>query len=282
MAYLQAINLRPIKSARILPLKTTIVQPTGLYGDSQYVLVDGNNKVITLRDSIGKKFAHAQIKPHISNHYFKLGLGYHEEFTLPFEPDIIGNNPSFEIDIFKDKLFVKQFAMITSEAICAFLGERVKLCMKNNNIPRTIQRERYLSKGMTDANCQDGYTISVITTGTIESLMRRHKCPIDLNRLRVNLIINDSRPHIEDTSEYVTINGQQLRFIESIPRCPVINVNPNDGQLCDDDLIKTFSSYRLLPKAHKPTSRGIMMGAGYTPTRDIPFQITIGDEVFFH
>jgi uncharacterized protein len=282
MAYLEGINCRPIKSGRVLPLKTTIIQPTGLYGDSQYVLVDKNNKVITLRDSIGKKFSHAQIKPHISNHYFKLCLGYHEEFTLPFEPDIIGHNPSFEIDIFKDKVYVKQFAMITSEAICGFLGERVKLCMKNNHIPRTINRDRYIAKGMKDANCQDGYTISVITTGTIQTLLQKHKHPIDLNRLRVNLIINDNRAHIEDSSEYITINGQQLRFIESIPRCPVININPNNGTICDDDLLKTISSYRLLPKVHKPISKGIMMGAGYTPAREEPLQITIGDEVIFH
>jgi uncharacterized protein len=282
MSYLSSINLRPIKSGRILPLKSTIVQPTGLYGDSQFVLVNAKNQIITLRDSIGKKFAKAYIKSHLSTHYFKLGLDNYEEFTIPFEPDFIGNNPSFEIEIFKDKLFVKQFSSIISEAICAFLGERVKLCMKNNNIARTISRERYYEKGMLDANCQDGYTISVISTGTIELLMRKHNHPIDLNRLRVNLIINDDRPHIEDASEYVTINGQQLRFIESIPRCPVINVNPLDGAICDDNLFNTISSYRLLPKAHKPQSKGVMMGAGYTAARDIPFKITVGDEVYFH
>jgi uncharacterized protein len=282
MAYLESINLRPIKSGRMIPLKSTYIHQTGLYGDSQFVIVDCNNKVITLRDDIGKRFAKAHIKQHISNHHFKLSLDEGEEFTIPFEPDLVDMYPSFEIDIFKDKLYVKQFSSIVSEALCNFVGARVKLCIKNSNFPRLISRERYYNRGQVDANCQDGYTISVITTGSIELLSRKHKQSWDPNRLRINLIINDDRAHIEDDSEYITINGQQLRFIEMIPRCPVINLNPLTGQVCEDNLTHTISSYRLLPKEHKPQSKGVMMGAGYTPARDIPFKITVGDEVFFH
>jgi uncharacterized protein YcbX len=82
---------------------------------------------------------------------------------------------------------------------------------------------------MKDANYQDEYPISVITNGTIEFLLQKHIHQFDLNRVRVKLIINDNRAHIEDSKEYITINGQQLIFIVSISGCPVISVNPNDS-----------------------------------------------------
>lgn len=77
---------------------------------------------------------------------------------------------------------------------------------------------------------QDAGSVSLVSTGTLGWCARRLGADADPRRLRVNIVVHDDEPFIEEAwlGNTITVGGCALRIATRIKRCRMVDI-PQDG-----------------------------------------------------
>lgn len=97
---------------------------------------------------------------------------------------------------------------------------------------------------------QDMGSVSLIGTATLDWCAERWGINPDPRRLRVNIVFSSDEPFIEEAwaSEALTIAETELRVVERVPRCRMIDID-QDGATADGRWLQALAAERDLSLA---------------------------------
>lgn len=219
MISISSIYSFPVKSCGALRLKSCEVQPHGLKGDREYMLVDENGSFLTQR-----KFpVLSQITPAIIDG--ALHLSYNNEHIDLSSAEYVKN---IQVKIWRSEMLASVASGATNEWFSEIIGEKVRLVKYS----RESQRTKRLSEQSRELPLRfsDGYPIHIMGQSTLEEIERELKCEITPFRFRPNFIL-EGIPAFEE-SRIRRIRGKmvELEIVKPTTRCTIPNIDPDTGQ----------------------------------------------------
>jgi len=137
---------------------------------------------------------------------------------------------------------------------------------------RVLGRSVVLARSAVTGGVVYGDSVAISTTSSLERLSRESGLTVDPRRFRSTFTIDtgDADPYIEDSwfGRELEIGGARLLVGGGIPRCAVIDIDPDTG-VRGTNLLKTLAGYRL-------QDVGIMFAVYATVIR--PGIVCVGDE----
>ncbi|WP_166805703.1 MOSC domain-containing protein [Cryobacterium ruanii] len=138
---------------------------------------------------------------------------------------------------------------------------------------RLLGRNVVLTRSAVAGAVVYGDSVAISTTSSLARLARESGMAVDTRRFRATFTIDtgDADAHVEDSwvGRELELGGARLLVNDGIPRCAVIDVDPDTGAR-GTSLLKTLAGYRL-------RSNDIMFGV-YAEVVS-PGTVSVGDDV---
>lgn len=92
---------------------------------------------------------------------------------------------------------------------------------------------------------QDGGSVSLVSTGTLRWCARNLDVDADFRRLRVNIVVHDDEPFIEEAwlGSTIAVGGCALRVVARTERCRMVDIT-QDGVVPRSPLLKPLAEHR--------------------------------------
>ena len=116
-----------------------------------------------------------------------------------------------------------------------------------------------------------GASVSLVTTGSIDELSRRVGTRVRDSQLRATFTVHTEAPHLEDAwiGRRLTLGEAELEVRSTIPRCHVIDLDPDTGNR-RTDAMRALAAYRRQGKE-------VVFGVDAVVTK--PGRVHVGDGV---
>ena len=258
------LTIYPIKGVGGYSPKSAITLSRGFENDRRWMLVDNKGKFISQREYPHLAQWKAQIKE--SN----LLVSTYED---PAQFHIIENaqpsgQPNVEVTIWKDKLLACLVHLEADKLMSDLLKIECRLVYMNQETHRQI--EPGYGKENTEVSFADGYPYLIATTASIYNLSKLHGSPIDINRFRPNIVIDNEIAWEEDGWENLIIGENHFELPKPCARCQVPGINQSTG-VVDNTIIKSLAAHRRKGNKTLFGMNGCLIGD--------PGVIKVGDEV---
>ena len=116
-----------------------------------------------------------------------------------------------------------------------------------------------------------GASVSLVTTGSLDELSRRVGTRVLDSQLRATFTVHTDEPHREDAwiGRRLTVGNAEVEVRSAIPRCHVIDLDPDTG-LRRTDAMKALAAYRR-------QGNEVVFGVDAVVTK--PGRVHVGDDV---
>jgi uncharacterized protein len=234
---LTEIWIYPIKSLPGIRVPSANVQGKGLEYDRRFMLVDENNKFITLREfpnmalfDISMDGSTIRVRPQNNGRLSTLFINGKEPRINPLK-SIIWDD---EVEVFEvNPAYSKWF----SEA----LGTNCKLVFFPEENKRRVDEE-YV-KQEHHVSLADGYPFLVIGLNSLRDLNERIGQELSMKRFRPNLIFEGGLPYEEDDWKNFRIGHVPFAGVKPCGRCAIPTIDPETG-MKGIEPTRTLASYR--------------------------------------
>jgi len=221
--------------------------PQGPRWDREFMLVDENNKFITLRTRPDLYRIALRVSPSGTIELQTEGLGsvhFSVEARIPRE---------FPVIIFKDTVPAYEVSAEVSAFCSAVLKQSVRLVCMSERAQRKFDAA-YLDRTVRFVDAQP---LLVLSTASVKELSQRVGIELSIRRFRPNIVIDGVPAHAEDT--WTEFRAGDLRFkrVKACGRCKITTVDPDTGEVGEEPL-KTLGSYRRAPQG-----QNILFGSYY-------------------
>ncbi|OMQ11058.1 MOSC domain-containing protein [[Flexibacter] sp. ATCC 35103] len=255
------IYIYPIKSLAGISCEKALAEEMGFENDRRWMLIDGENKMITQREHR----IMSQFYPQISNGKISITFeNQKHEFSIDEHLE-----DSLKVDVWDDISEVVEVNQATSKWFSESLGFECKLV----KIIRIGDRkhESSKSKQIFNVSLADGYPYLLVGTESLDFLNEKLEDKITVLRFRPNIVISSQTPHEEDDFTTFKIGEVQFKNIKPCGRCIMVNNDPQNGKLKKEPL-KTLSKYRVVDNSVLFGTNLVSLNSGI---------ITVGDEIVF-
>jgi uncharacterized protein YcbX len=255
---IESLYFYPIKSFRGVAAEELEIDAQGPRHDRQFMLVDENNKFITLRQ-----------RPELARIALRMNAANSIELSLPEKPELGGVNFSiserpvserggaerlereFPVIIFKDTVPAYEVRADVSQWLSEVCERRVRLVRMSERAQRQFDA-RFLDRTVRFVDAQP---LLVLSTASLSGLSARAGTDFSMSRFRPNIVVDDVAAHAEDEWGEFQAAGITFKFVELCSRCKLTTVDPLTGAVTDEPL-KTLTTYRR-------REGGIMFGGYY-------------------
>ena len=243
-ATVTAVSIFPVRSCAGFAVPQAQITPNGLLFDRQWRLVTGEGKFLTQNDAP----AMALIKPVLVGSTLQLSC---VRSKAAFVVDG-GSDGATDVTISHSCKGIDQGDLV-SEWLSSILGINARLL-------RVASVENHFDFARPNMS-----PVLVISEESLADLNRRLETPVLMNRFRPNLIVRGMEPYEEESWTEVAI-GDVVYEASSEPcgRCPMINIDQENGVKSGKEPLKTLATYRRIPghvifgKYMVPKSPGIV------------------------
>ena len=132
-----------------------------------------------------------------------------------------------------------------------FLGAEVRLVGMNSRFHRPLKGNPNDETGFAD-----GFPLLVISQASLDDLNQRLDFPVEMNRFRPNIVIDNCQPYDEDKWKRIRIGNTIIRSAGSCPRCIMTTVDPDLGTRAGKEPLATLSEYRR-------SENGVLFGQNF-------------------
>ncbi len=246
----------PVKSCRGISLTEMQIGPTGPVNDRRWMLVDENNKFISLR-------THPKlsgIKTAIQGRYLHLYAGANKILIDTTNDCQKVEEVNVWGDIFKAGIETHDI----NEALSDFLSATVKLARYQS------ESFRDLKNASTDVAKEtmfaDGRPVLLANENSLRDLNERLHAKGEvasvMERFRANIIIDELVAYGEDDLTEVQIGETQFSRPKLCARCPIVTQDVESGKVVSKETLKTLAEYRKIG-----IKNGVMFGVNLTPSK---------------
>jgi len=131
------------------------------------------------------------------------------------------------------------------------IGIKVRLVGMNSRFRRPLNGNPNDETGFAD-----GYPLLVISQASLEDLNQRLEFPVEMNRFRPNIVIEECLPYDEDRWTRIKIGEAIFRSAGPCPRCIMTTVDPESGVRIGKEPLATLSEYRR-------SNEGVLFGQNF-------------------
>ena len=260
-ARLAGLYVHPVKSAAGIPLDSAQVRETGLAHDREWMLVDPAGRFLTQRELPQL----ALLRTHIADGALWLSTPQHNLSPLP----VTHTGAAVEVQVWRSRCRAFHAGPAWSAPLSEWLSRPVRLVRFDPAVPRHSNPDWTAGRDVPNF-FSDGYPLLVLSRASIEDLAARVGRPLEVERFRPNLLLEDVAPYAEDAATRLTCGAVELALTKACTRCAITTVDPHTGQRGDDEPLATLKRYR-----HDAALRGVVFGrnayvvagAGTTLTR---------------
>jgi uncharacterized protein YcbX len=233
MPQLLALNVHPLKSGAVRPVRSIDVLPGGLRGDRTWMVVDGAGRLVSARDVHGLFHVVADTPDTDAAVTSALRL------RTPGLPDLHLDEPPgapepvrlFSLDL----LAVPAGADADAWIRAALDRDDVRLVWCDDPTRRTLQPG--FSQPGDHAAFPDSFPVTVASTASLRQLndwITEHAleigeepaAPLPMERFRPNLVVDAGEPFAEDQWEALTVGGVRFRVGKPVGRCVMTTIDP--------------------------------------------------------
>jgi MOSC domain-containing protein len=247
------ILVYPIKSLRGSTVDEALVCGYGLEHDRQWMLVDGESKMITQRECPHV----ATLVPHLEDGRLRIALPAGGEILVPFSADA-WTDQQVTVDVW-GHVYV---GVIAAGPINTALREAIGMECRLASIRSDVFRMQH------EVAFHDDSPMLVIGQSSLDELNRRLPAPLPMNRFRPNLVIADTKPFEEDLWQRIAIGDTVLRAVKQCERCVTTTVDQAAGVFHGPEPLKTLATFRrkgqnvAFGQYFRPESKGANLRRG--------------------
>lgn len=231
---LEKIFIYPIKSLGGISLQKTVMKHKGLEHDRRWMLVDENNKFITIREQ--PKLLKFSIEYLAKGFRIKHGASH---LNIPFD---ISEGSKLKTKIWNDGISVIEGKTEWNN----WFSEQLNRACKLVHFPE--ESERQGSKKWCSPNQQvslaDGYPLLVVGEESLNDLNHKLNKPISVMRFRPNLVFSGGEPYEEFRWSTFKIGNNSFQGLKPCVRCVVTTYDENTLEKGIEPL-KTLSKQRV-------------------------------------
>lgn len=226
------LNVHPLKSGAIRPVRSALVLPSGLEDDRSWMVVDGGGRMVSARE-IHELFTVVADTPATDS-----SLDRALRLRAPGRPDLLLDHPR------GDRLPVRLFSLDleavpagpeADEWLRTALGHDVRLVWCDDPSRRSLQPG--FSEPGDHARFPDSFPVTLASTASLarlndwiaETATTRGEevpTPLPMSRFRPNVVIDGDVPFAEDDWAEIRIGEVTLRRGKPVDRCVMTTIDP--------------------------------------------------------
>ncbi len=240
---LSQIYIYPIKSLAGIAVQTSKVTDRGLLHDRRWMLVDLEDKFLTIREFPSL----TRLQPGITSTGLSVrALDADAEILIPFGSEL---ESTCEVTIWNATVVAHNYGQSINDWFSKYLGAACKLVYMPDNSERPVDTTSGYKPAGKITSFADAYPFLILSEASLEDL--NSKCPISISveRFRPNIVFKGSEAYFEDSMTAFSINGVDFEGLENCARCGIPNVDPQTGKLnAEKEPLRTLSKYRMQNK----------------------------------
>ena len=273
--FVNQLFIYPIKSCAGIEIQTSLVKPTGLAFDREWVIVDQNGMFLTQRQCPHMGW----ISPALTADQLILSAPDQETVSV----DLAYRGKSIMVTVWRDTLLADDMG----DSVAAWLDGFLQIPGKNFRLARFSENSKRLSnkdwtQGLDKPNLfSDGYATLVVTQAALDDLNaqlhEQGQEAIGMNRFRPNIVITGLDAHAEDHLDIIHFdpagNGPALQLVKPCSRCAIIDTDPYTAQSSPtvSDLLSPYRRLAVVDNAICFGMNGVLTDTGSQ-------QIKVGDD----
>lgn len=276
MPQLLGLNVHPLKSGAVRPVRSIGVLPGGLRGDRRWMVVDGAGRLVSARE------AHRLFHVVADTPDTEAAVTSALRLRTPGLPDLHLDEPAGEpepVRLFSlDLLAVPAGPDADAWVRAALDRDDVRLVWCDDPTRRTLQPG--FSQPGDHAAFPDSFPVTIASTGSLRQLNdwilelalelgEEPAAPLPMERFRPNLVVDAAEPFAEDRWEALRIGGVRFRVGKPVGRCVVTTIDTTSLRTAREP-IRALSRHRRWDGKTLFAVHLVPEGSG---------TVTVGDEV---
>ncbi|MCW2739529.1 MOSC N-terminal beta barrel domain-containing protein [Nocardioides sp.] len=250
--HLVQLNVHPLKSGAIRPVRWVSVLPSGLEHDRSWMVVDRDARMVSARE-VHELFGVVADTPATDP-----ALDRALRLRAPGHPDLVLDHPD------ADRLPVRLFSLDLEAVpagpeadawLRAVLGHDVRLVWCDDPSRRSL--EPGVSEPGDHAAFPDAFPVTLASQASLDRLndwiaetaVERGEevpAPLPMCRFRANLVVDGDVPFAEDDWTDIRIGEVRLRKGKPVGRCVVTTIDPDTLETAKEP-IRTLARHRRSP-----------------------------------
>lgn len=270
---LKLIQIRryPVKSLRGVSVDRAAVQAIGLAGDRRWMVVDRNNRFVTIRERPMMTQVSVDLTPQ--------GVVLRREGQHPEPVDTPGASAeTIAVRIFRDTAPARDAGPAAAAFLSEALGAELRLVHLADPAARPIN-PAYARPGET-VSFADGFPYLLTCAASLADLNARLAQQVPMERFRPNLVVADDSgatpPWDEDHWAEIQVGAARFRVAKPCDRCVVVTRDHDTGAQPDpDEPLRTMRTFR------RDDRGGVLFGQNLIPAAQdgAAPEIAVGDPV---
>lgn len=235
---LRALHVYPIKSCRGIAVEAIELDAHGVRGDREWMIVDGEGGFLTQRQHPEL----ARLVPRFVGSELELSVGEGgQERVLGCTGGV--DREVIPVRVWKSELLAERENHDLNEALSAFLGRPVSLVRHGKSSSRPVifaGEDRGAFTKFTDS-----FPVMMASRASLRDLNTRLEVPVDMDRFRPNLEIDDLAPFQEEgLAGLESEGGLPFDFGHGCSRCVVITRDQRTGEDRGPEPLATLANER--------------------------------------
>ncbi len=249
---LLGLNVHPLKSGAIRPVRSIDVLPGGLRGDRTWMVVDGDDGLVSARE------VHALFHVVADTPATDPTIACALRLRAPGLPDLHLDEPTADPE--PVRLFSLDLRAVPAGAdadawVRSALGrDDVRLVWCDDPTRRRLQ-PGYARPG-DHATFPDSFPVTVASLASLRQLNdwiveralelgEEPRDPLPIERFRANLVVDGDEPFGEDHWQALTVGGVRFRVAKPVDRCVMTSIHPQTLATAKEP-IRSLARHRLV------------------------------------
>lgn len=225
----------PVKSLQGVSVEEAVFTPRGIKQDRMWMLVRENGKFITQREE--HRLALLQLETVKGG--FRITAPSGDRILLP---TYVSSDSMMSVRVWKDALQAVPGPFEANEFFSDYLGYACVAVFMPDQADRTA---REFAPPGTPLSFADAYPGLLITSASLVDLNERTSIPIEMARLRPNIVVSGTTSYADDGWAQIDIGEVSIDCVKPCARCVLTTVDPSTGTAGKEPLM-TLARYRRI------------------------------------
>jgi uncharacterized protein len=264
-ARIVSLHVYPVKGCRALDRARSVVTPTGLELDRNWMFVNDAGRFLSQRECAGL----ALIDVDVTESELVLSAAGHPSLRCP----LAASGATRRVVIWRDTCLARETGVDTREWLARVTGTRGQLVQGIHGEAR-ISDPVFTGTDRGEAFFPDAYALLVISTASLAALNARLPSPLPMNRFRPNIVVSGLPPFGEDLAHEFKAGGVRLRRVKGCTRCIVTTTDQAMGTRDGDEPLRTLRQFRFDREL-----KGVVFGQNLILIEGLGAQLRVGQEL---
>ena len=247
MPRILSLHVYPVKSCRGNAIERMEFDSFGPTGDRRWMVINERSR----------EFLSQRSHPELALLRARYDSSGGIELRSPRSETVISVNPPsenpdpVEVGIWNSRATACDAGDEAANWLSDFMRIKVRLVGMNSLFRRPLNENPNDETGFAD-----GYPLLIISLASLEDLNQRLEFPVEMNRFRPNIVIDECRAYDEDKWKRIKIGDTIFRSAGPCPRCIMTTVDPELGTRTGKEPLATLSEYRR-------SDNGVLFGQNF-------------------